>query len=114
MGLEFRCGGMYHGQGPTVGGEAADGMAMALLALIALAPEGQFDLAAGHGEIDLGENLRIQHGAVQVATGVIDLVALAEGIEGVTLSRMAAARHRQAVDYPAQVTDTRGVRAPEL
>ena len=38
MGLEFRLGGPHHGQRPTVGGEAADGMAMDLLTRIAVAP----------------------------------------------------------------------------
>ncbi len=48
----------------------------------------QAHLAAGHREVHLGQNLGVQQGAVQVAARVIDFVALTQGVEVVSLSRV--------------------------
>jgi hypothetical protein len=55
---------------------------------VLLPAEMQAHLAAGHGQVDVGEDLRIQQRAVQVAVGVVDAVALAQGIQAVALAWM--------------------------
>jgi hypothetical protein len=57
-------------------------------------------LPAGHGQVDVGKDLRVEQGAVQLAAGVVDTVALAQGIEVVALSRVPA-RHDQRIGHRA-------------
>ena len=47
----------------------------------------QTRLPAGHGEIDVGQNLGVEQRAVQRATGIVHAVALAQRIEVVLLPR---------------------------
>src|SRR5258708_27115850 len=61
-------------------------------------------LPASHCQVDLGEERRIEQRAVEAAVSVIDLVALAQRVEGVFLSRMQLARKLQRID------DARAVR----
>src|SRR5207245_2142046 len=49
-------------------------------------------LPAGHGQIDLREKRRVKQCAVESAVSVVNLVALAQGVEGVLLSRVQLAR----------------------
>ena len=50
--------------------------------------EGQCCLATGHGQIDVHQQLGIEQRAVVLAAGVVDAVALAQGIESVALAGM--------------------------
>jgi hypothetical protein len=72
-------------------------------------------LAARHGEINLREALRVEQRAVERAVGVIDLVALAKGVERVPLARMQLARLAQRVDdRPYMLFDRGELRLLEL
>jgi hypothetical protein len=66
--------------------------------------EHQRRLAAGHGEIDVEEDLRIEQRAVQLTMRVVDVVALAECVEAVALARMHLTRQWQGVDDAAEVS----------
>ena len=65
--------------------------------------EHQRRLAAGHREIDVQQDLRVEQRAVQLAMRVVDAVALAQRIEAVALARVHLARERQRVDHRAEV-----------
>src|SRR5258706_1820032 len=45
-------------------------------------------LAAGHREVDLGEQRGVEQRAVQRAVSVVHLIALAQGVQGVLPARM--------------------------
>src|SRR5258708_11093649 len=55
-------------------------------------------LAAGHGEIDLREERRVEQRAVERAVAVVDLITLAQGVERVFLARMQLLGLLQRVD----------------
>ena len=67
----------------------------------------QGTLAARHGEIDIGQDARVDQGAVQLAAGIVDPVALAERIEAVALPGVDLARERKRVEHAAEVVDGR-------
>src|SRR5262245_42506719 len=72
-------------------------------------------LAAAHHKVDVGEDARVLERAVQVAPGIVDVVALAEGVETVALARVQPPRQRERVADPAALADTRGdAGGPEL
>src|SRR6202790_656742 len=64
----------------------------------------EIGLPAGHGEIHLGEDARVEQGAVIIAMRVVDRVALAQGVETVALAGMHLPRERQSVEHAAQVS----------
>src|SRR5688572_26673827 len=73
--------------------------------------ENQRRLAAGHGQIDVEQDLRIEQCAVQLAMRVVDAVALAQRIKAVALTRMHLPRQRQRVDHRAELAHApRGAR----
>ena len=43
-------------------------------------------MTARHGEVDLRQDARIEQGTVELATGIVDAVSLAEGIETIALA----------------------------
>ena len=65
--------------------------------------EHQRRLAAGHREVDVEQDLRVEQSAVQLAVRIVDAIALAERVETVALSRMHLARERQGVEHRAQI-----------
>src|SRR5438445_1349486 len=69
-------------------------------------------MPAGHGQIDLREKRRVEQCAVESAVSVIDLVALAQGVEGVFLSRVQLAREFQRIDDARAVRFDRRKREP--
>src|SRR5690606_25361319 len=70
-----------------------------------LACQREMSLSAGHGQVDVCQNLGIEQGAVQIAAGVIDPVALAERIQAVALTRMALAGHQQGIEHRTMIGD---------
>lgn len=66
-----------------------------------LSIEHQARLPAGHGEINLRQNLRIEQSPVQLASRRIDVVPLRERIEIVALPGVQAARELQRIQYVA-------------
>ena len=89
-------------------------MAISLRARLALPPQGQFDLTASHGQIDLGQESGIKQGTVQIAARTVDLIALAQRIQGVALPGMTATGQDQAIEDRAEVSDARGLGPPLL
>jgi len=71
--------------------------------VVATASERQRHLAAGHSEVDVRKYFRIEQGAVQIAMGIVDIVAPAQGVEVVLLARMHAASQCQRIEHAAQV-----------
>src|SRR5258708_3310592 len=65
-------------------------------------------LPAGHRQVDFREKRRVEQGPVERAVSVIDLVALAQGVERVLLPRVQLARDFQRID------DARAVRFDRL
>src|SRR5690606_41232901 len=65
--------------------------------------QGKIGLPAGHGQPDIGKNLGVEQGAVQLTPGVVHAVALAQCIEAVALAWMALTRHQQGVENAAVV-----------
>src|SRR5437899_476480 len=55
-------------------------------------------LAAGHCEVDLREERSVEQRAVEGAVSVVDLIALAQGVEGVFFPRVQLARDLQGID----------------
>ncbi|MNC84815.1 hypothetical protein D3C83_03830 [compost metagenome] len=55
-------------------------------------------LAARHGQIHFGEQLRVEQGAVERARRVIDLIAFTQCVEAVLLAGMNVPGHAQGVD----------------
>ena len=64
--------------------------------------ERQGGLAAGHGEVDVREDARVEQRAVQLAARVVDAVALAQRIETVALARDAARARAPACRAPGR------------
>ncbi len=78
-----------------------------------LALERQAGLTARHREIDLGEDLRVEQCAVQLALRVVDVVALRERVQAVALAGMQPAGQRERVEHAAALADLlRHVRQP--
>src|SRR5207253_444606 len=71
----------------------------------ALLGEGKRALPPGHREVDVREDARIEERAVELPRRVIDVVALAERIEAVALTRMELARERERVEHLADGGD---------
>jgi len=67
--------------------------------------ERQQALATGHRQVDIREDTRIEQRAVQLAMRIVDVVALAQCVEAVALTRMALAREQQRIDHAAQLAD---------
>ncbi len=75
--------------------EAARGVqARAAARRVEIRAQDEFGLAAGHGEIHLGQDPRIEQRAVVFAMRIVDRIALAQRIEVVALSGMHLARER--------------------
>jgi hypothetical protein len=55
-------------------------------------------LAAGHGQVDLGQQFRVQQGAVELPVRVVDAVLAAQRVERVALARAHVAGHLQRID----------------
>ena len=67
-------------------------------------------LAAGHRQIDLGQNLGVEQGAMQRTVRVVDAVAIAQGVEVVLLARVQILGHAQGIaDGVADGVDRRHV-----
>ena len=77
-----------------------------------IAAQMQGDLTAGHGEIDIGQDLGVEQGAVQIAMRVVDGVAFAERVQAVALAGMESARHHERIRHLAQIDDLRRARSP--
>src|SRR5690606_17757009 len=60
---------------------------------------------SGHRETDLGEDLRVEQRAVQLALRVVDVVALRERVERVALAGMHLPRERERVEHAAARAD---------
>jgi hypothetical protein len=72
-------------------------------------------LTAGHRQVDLGENLGVEQGAVQRALRVVDAVALAQRVEVVLLAGVQILGHAQGVaDRVADRVDRRHVEQGEF
>ena len=56
-------------------------------------------LAPRHGQVNIGQQFRIQQCAVQLAVGVRDAVAVAQGVERVALAGMHFLRLHQRIDH---------------
>ena len=72
MGLELFARGPDYGQGRAAGSQTTDGVTTQLQTLIGLTAQGQPDLAPSHGQIDLGQEIGIQEGAMEVTAGIVD------------------------------------------
>ena len=66
-----------------------------------IAVERQAGLAARHREVDLGQDLRVEQRAVELALAVVDAVALRERVQAVALAGMQPAREDQRVEHAA-------------
>src|SRR3990167_8834300 len=100
--------GLDHPCTRAFGGQAADrtGLLTAIaVAFRAIASQGQIGLPAGHGQVDVSENLGVEQSAVQIATGVVDAIAFAQGIEVVALPWVALTGHHQGVEDRAVLAD---------
>src|SRR5574340_379110 len=92
------------GRGPPLGGCAA-----------VQAFDHQAVLATRQGQIDLGQQLRIQQGAVQNPPGVVHLIAPAQRIEIVLLAGVQLLGHPQGVGHPrAMLPDRLQLQQAEL
>ncbi|CRR36568.1 hypothetical protein PAERUG_E16_London_17_VIM_2_04_14_05141 [Pseudomonas aeruginosa] len=89
--------------------DRADHRPAAAVAFRAAAGQRQAGLAAGHRQVDVGEDLGVEQRAVQVAAGVVHAVALAQRIEVVALARMALAGHQQGIQHRAVLGHVRAV-----
>ena len=69
-------------------------------------------LAARHREVDVGEQPRVEQGAVQRALRVVHAEALAQRIEAVALAREQLARQRQRVGHLPTYTSQRAAGLP--
>lgn len=65
----------------------------------------QTGLTAGHGEIHVRQNLGVKQRAVQRAMRIVHVVAPAQRIEIVLLSRMHAARELEGIHHRAEILD---------
>ncbi len=65
--------------------------------------EQQRGLAAGHRQVDLGQDLGVEQGAVEDAVAIVDLVALAQRIQAVALAGMLVPRHLQGIEDAAML-----------
>ncbi len=77
-----------------------------------LETEPQVALAAGHGQVDVGQDLGVEQRAVQAAAAVVHFVALAQGVEAVALARVQVAGQFQGVQHADVVSHP--VRAAQL
>ncbi|CAH0176253.1 hypothetical protein SRABI106_00995 [Rahnella aquatilis] len=77
---------------------------------------GEFNagLAAGHHQIDFGKNLGVKQRAMERTLAVVDQVAIAQGIEVITLAREQLARHGQAVGNFAERLGFRQITAEHV
>lgn len=102
----------------TIGRQAADfgsGVVRALARAIAvggITGQRQAGLATGHGQVDVGENLRVEQGAVQFTAGVVDAVTFAQGVKAVALPRVAFPGHHQGVEDAAVLRDVSAIVLP--
>src|ERR1700733_733131 len=59
----------------------------------------QCDLPAGHGQVHLAQQLRIQQRTVQLASGIVHAVTPAQGVEAIALARVQLARQGQRIHH---------------
>lgn len=74
--------------------------------------QGQAGLPAGHGQVNVGQDLGVKQGAVEFTAGVVDAIALAQGIEAVALARVTLAGHHQGIEDRTVLGDVRTVGLP--
>lgn len=74
--------------------------------------QGQAGLPTGHGQVNVGEDLGVEQGAVEFTAGVVDAITLAQGIEAVALARVTLAGHHQGIEDRAVLGDVRTVGLP--
>ncbi|MNN47309.1 hypothetical protein D3C81_1617250 [compost metagenome] len=101
MGSQFRLGGAQHGQyqarqvgrsgGAVCAGAAVHGV------------DHQRILAAGHCQVDLGQQFGIEQCAVQRAVRVADPQPIAKGVKGVALAGEHLPRFAQRIDHVADM-----------
>ena len=57
----------------------------------------QAGLATGHGQVNVGQDLGVEQGAVQLTARVVDTIAFAQRIEAVALARVTGPCHGQGI-----------------
>jgi hypothetical protein len=62
-------------------------------------------LAAGHRQVDVGKDARIEQCTVQLARRIVDVVALAQRLQAVALSGMQLARQRESIEHLTRHAD---------
>lgn len=67
-------------------------------------------LAAGHREVDLGQELRIQQRAMEAAMGVIDPITAAQGVKAITLPWVFPSCELEGIKNLAEIVDQGRVR----
>src|SRR5690606_3235394 len=90
----------------TVCGQATNGgrlLAATVVFVPAIASQRKVRLPACHRQVDVGENLGIEQGAVQFATGVVYSVALAQRIQAVALAGVSLTSHQQRIEHGTMV-----------
>ena len=115
VGGKFLFAGCQHGRALTISRQTTDRAGLGTTAGIVrtIPSQGQVGLPASHGQPDVGKNLGVQQGAVQIAAGVIDPIALAQRVEAVALARVPLTRHQQGIEHRAVVGDLGAVTLPE-
>ncbi len=115
MGGQFVIAGADDSGSHTIGRQAPDRRRLlaSAVGVVPLACQGKMRLPAGHGQEDVGQDLGIEQGAVQIATRVVDAVTLAQRIQTVALSRMSLAGHQQRIEHRAVIGDVGPILLPQ-
>ena len=87
VGCQLLCTGLDHTQACT-GSCRLPGLQSPFRRLLGLRAETQHRLSSRHYQVDVGQNLGIQQRPVVGACRIIDIIALAQGIQTVLLSRV--------------------------
>lgn len=78
-----------------------------------LAAKAERDLPTGHRQVDIGQDLGIEQGAVQIAMTIVDRVSLAQRVETVALPWMKS-RAIVRVSVISQISPIRGAPVRQL
>lgn len=116
MGCQLLFAGTDDARARTRGVQTADRcglLAPAAVAVGTFTGHGQIGLPASHRQVDVGEDLRVEQGAVQFAVGVVDAVTFAQRIEAVALARMTLARHHQGIEHRAVIAHVGAFALPQ-
>src|SRR6185312_13591457 len=68
-------------------------------------PEIETDLPGRHGQVDIGQQLRVDQSSVQSTARVVHAEPLAQGVEAVALARVALPGHRQGIEHAATIAN---------